>query len=154
MSSRSPDAGLRAAWELLLRRAAGGPVRVEARGTSMLPFARAGDSFTIAPTPSPRVGDILLFEHRGALTVHRLVRITSAGYLLKGDANAHPDGLFPLEALLGRAVALHRAGCPDRDLTRRRERLLARSLALASLGAHRLRRASSAARTLLEWLRA
>lgn len=90
----------------------GVPFRFTAAGCSMTPFIRDGDVITVAPGRI-RFGDTVAFVHPrfGKLTVHRVVRISPDGYLIKGDNVLEPDGTVPRTSLLGRVVRVeHRSG--------------------------------------------
>jgi len=89
----------------------GVPFRFTAPGHSMTPFIRDGDVITVAPGRI-RFGDTVAFvsPHFGKLTVHRVVRISRDGYLIKGDNTVEPDGTVPRASLLGRVVSVeHRS---------------------------------------------
>ncbi len=85
----------------------GVPFRFTATGHSMTPFIREGDVITVAPGRI-RYGDIVAFVRPdgGKLTVHRVVRISHDGYLIKGDNMQAPDGTMPRRSLLGRVVSV------------------------------------------------
>jgi len=85
----------------------GVPFRFTAPGHSMTPFIRDGDVITVAPGRI-RFGDMVAFvsPHSGKLTVHRVVRISRDGYLIKGDNTLEPDGTVPRTSLLGRVVGV------------------------------------------------
>lgn len=85
----------------------GVPFRFTAPGYSMTPFIRDGDVITVAPGPI-RFGDAVAFvnPNSGKLTVHRVVRISRDGYLIKGDNVLEPDGFVPRTSLLGRVVSV------------------------------------------------
>ena len=119
--------------ELLAR---GKPVTVRARGGSMWPALRDGDVLTLRKIPqgldlqgpkyffsSGKITqglDLQALKHRevvavrcgDALVIHRAVRRWGAVVVLRGDACPAPDGAFPLAAVLGRVVAVRRAGRP------------------------------------------
>jgi signal peptidase I len=85
----------------------GVPFRFTAPGHSMTPFIRDGDVITVAPVRI-RFGDVVAFvsPHGGKLTVHRVVRVSRDGYLIKGDNTVEPDGTVPRTSLLGRVVGV------------------------------------------------
>ena len=69
---------------------------------SMTPTISRGDVFFINPLDrNPGVGDIVVFRTGNGWTVHRVVAITSEGYITKGDNNVATDqqgrGLAPVE---------------------------------------------------------
>jgi len=89
--------------------------RFRARGWSMSPFIRDGDVISIAPLgkKDPRVGDVVAFTHpdNDHLILHRLVGIHNSTYLIQGDnLFCSPDGLIPVNALLGKVTKVEREG--------------------------------------------
>lgn len=54
-----------------------------------------------------REGDIITFQKGDSLTTHRIIEITDAGYVTRGDANnaADPD-CVPSAAVIGRVVGV------------------------------------------------
>ncbi len=137
----------RTKWELLARR--GEPVRIAGLGGSMSPFIRSDDAVLLEPFATGRLGlgDVVLLDagERG-LMLHRVVRIAQGRFLIKGDGNPAPDGWFGREAILARAISLERPGRRPRNLRRRRERALARLVALGSPRSAELRRLVSPVR--------
>lgn len=102
-------AGFTVLMEAVLEK--GVPFRFAAPGGSMTPFIRDGDAITVAPGRI-RFGDAVAFvnPHSGKLTVHRVVRVSRDGYLIKGDNALEPDGFVPRASLLGRVVGVeHRS---------------------------------------------
>lgn len=87
------------------------PFRFTAPGFSMSPFIRDGDVITIAPGRL-RYGDVVAFlnSFRDKLTVHRIVHISRAGYLIKGDNAPEPDGRVPRSSIIGRVVRVEHRG--------------------------------------------
>jgi hypothetical protein len=85
--------------------------RFTAPGFSMAPFIRNGDMITIAPKQL-RYGDVVAFVKPccGKLTVHRIIRISGAEYLIKGDNLAEADGLVPASSIIGRVVRVEHLG--------------------------------------------
>lgn len=84
---------------------------LRARGGSMWPFLRDGDVVTLAPLTAPiLLGEVLLARRGDELVLHRAVRLTEGGPVLRGDALPREDGVFPAAQLLGRVVRLRRAG--------------------------------------------
>jgi len=77
-----------------------------ASGISMSPFIRDNEKVIIEPPAGTlRTGDVILFaRENGQLTLHRIVKKTANGYVTRGDANGHHDGIVPHNAVLGRAV--------------------------------------------------
>jgi hypothetical protein len=72
----------------------------------MLPVLWPGDVVEIASCSlqDVRPGEIVLAKRDGRLFLHRLVRPTSNGFLLRGDSMPGIDPQFASEALLGRFV--------------------------------------------------
>jgi Peptidase S24-like len=91
-----------------------GRVTLRVRGSSMLPWVKAGDVAVIrrAGIDDVRCGDVVLFQRESRLFVHRLVEkhgtLRDAQFLAKGDAHPGPDGMIGRELVLGRVVRLHR----------------------------------------------
>jgi len=87
------------------------PFRFAAPGFSMSPFIRDGDMITMVPGRF-RSGDVVAFVNpcRGKLTVHRIVHVSRAGYLLKGDNTPETDGRLPRSNIIGRVVRVEHQG--------------------------------------------
>lgn len=86
----------------------GAPVRIKARGGSMLPFIRDGDVVLVNPAGNSeiRLGDVICYETSpGTLFLHRVVRRRGERFVTKGDALAFTDVVFPGQ-VLGKAVAV------------------------------------------------
>ncbi len=87
-----------------------------ARGGSMTPFIRDGDTITIAPMANrpPRLGEVVAFSHpaeeRSKLVVHRVVGRRETGFIIRGDGNGCDSEIIPSENILGRLVKVERAG--------------------------------------------
>jgi len=89
------------------------PFRFSASGSSMTPFIRDGDAITVEPLPLQfRPGDVVAFVNvlSNQLMVHRIIHVSPAGYLIKGDNNSVPDGLMPASSIIGRVVRVVRRG--------------------------------------------
>ncbi len=91
----------------------GDSLRFRACGNSMLPFIRDGDVLLVSPGLETRPGDVVLCRAGdGRLLAHRVARVHrqshSHSIVLHGDACPWPDGLFPLDNVLGRVVAVER----------------------------------------------
>jgi len=112
--------------DLLLR---SGSFRFHVAGWSMSPALRRGDQLTIAPVSweQLRVGDLLLYHHRGRLVCHRLVAFDGTGparrIITKGDATADYDPPLQPDQVLGKVVHVRRSGWWDETLGRRIDRL-------------------------------
>jgi len=67
-------------------------ILAEGVGSSMLPTIHDGDYLVIDTTPeSIELGDIIVYKHNNELIGHRVIKITSEGYIVKGDNNPAPD---------------------------------------------------------------
>jgi hypothetical protein len=91
---------------------AGQPLRIKARGGSMLPFVRGGDVVIVAPTPpsAVSVGDVICYESPpGRLFLHRMIRRQGDRFLTKGDALRFSESI-DAPAVLGTVVAIERDG--------------------------------------------
>jgi signal peptidase len=88
-------------------------------GISMEPTMHEGD-FVVARRVVPKsltVGEVVSFQQRGRMVVHRIISIDTTGaapvFTTLGDNNEAPDSLVPAEALIGRVVfSLPQAGKP------------------------------------------
>lgn len=96
---------------------AGKSLRFQARGASMAPLVRDGDTLTVEPVTAAQlgVGDVALFGREPeAVVVHRVIRIEAGPqgrrFLMQGDAVAHPDGLIAEGDIHGRVTAVERGG--------------------------------------------
>ncbi|MBI5516564.1 MAG: S26 family signal peptidase [Deltaproteobacteria bacterium] len=104
-------------WVIALLRQ-GQPVTFVVRGASMWPSLRDGARVTVQPCPVAclRPGDLVAFERRGALVVHRVRAVTAEGVRSAGDALPRGDGLVPQSAVLGRAQRVSQPPWRWRDL--------------------------------------
>jgi Peptidase S24-like len=86
--------------------ASGHRARFRAMGDSMYPAIRNGDAVEIAPCELSdiRRGDIVLASIARGLTLHRVVRISPEGVVMRGDNAWRADPPFGSEELLGRVV--------------------------------------------------
>ncbi len=82
------------------------------QGESMVPTLRRGDVVFVLPyvagfSSEPRAGEVIVFERRGEggkpeKVIHRVVKVTSRGFITKGDGNAFEDsGVVRREKLEG-----------------------------------------------------
>lgn len=115
----------------------GKSVRFTARGSSMRPLVRDGDTLLIRPRQSESIGtgDVVLCEmDAGQLLVHRVIRRRAEGdgirFLVQGDQVAGPDGWIPAVRVHGRLEEIERNG-RRLDLTAAAPRLLGFLVALA-----------------------
>jgi signal peptidase I len=103
-----------------------GTVRLELRGTSMLPSLWPGDLLTIQGTAKGAVapGDMVLVMRDSRFFVHRLVekqRIEDRFFwVTKGDSVLRSDPPVAVSELLGRVVGVHRGSrsfVPSREVS-------------------------------------
>jgi hypothetical protein len=90
----------------------GEPLRIKARGSSMLPFVRDGDVALVTPIvpASIAIGDIVCYETTpGRLLLHRVIRRDGERFAMKGDA-LHYTEVVERTQLLGKVVGLERRG--------------------------------------------
>jgi signal peptidase I len=92
-------------------------VQFEARGTSMFPTIKDGESVTVQPTSSRdiRRGDIILYSGSRGVIAHRVVRIhRSRGeapiFILRGDSSDSCDEPVGPARVLGKIVSVRRDG--------------------------------------------
>jgi hypothetical protein len=103
------DRVLDAALELLGERA--GRAVFEVRGRSMRPTLRDGDAvLVVLGDRNLRVGDLAVFRLGGDAVVHRCVGAGGGGFLFRGDGREALDPVVGLPEVLGRVVAVRRAG--------------------------------------------
>ena len=125
---------------------AGNPLRVRARGGSMLPFLRDGDVLLVRPVGGigVRIGDVLCYEPpSGGLCLHRVVARGERGFVTRGDALPYLEDV-PEATVLGVVTARERRGrtvALDTPAARCRARLIV-------LGAAALARCLPLVRTL------
>jgi signal peptidase I len=106
----------------------GAPVRVKARGGSMIPFILDGDVVRIRPPGNSEilVGDVICYEiSPGRLFLHRVIKRHGGQFVTKGDALDFTDLVHPGQ-VLGIAMAIERHGRVRRlDTARWRNRAIA-----------------------------
>lgn len=97
--------------------AQGTPLRFRVTSASMAPLIAPGDEVIVAAAPleTLRPGDLVVAATPGGpFVVHRLVALRREGDVLwlitRGDRSATPDPAWAAEAIIGRAVAVVRAG--------------------------------------------
>jgi signal peptidase I len=101
------------AWLMAATLEKGAHFRFTAPGFSMSPFIRDGAVLTIAPAPVRiRLGEVVAFvrPYCGKLVVHRVVGISRAGYLIKGDNAPEPDACVIRASIIGRVVSVEHSG--------------------------------------------
>jgi len=97
------------ASELLSR---GAPLRIKARGGSMIPFILDGDVVLVGPVGNSEilVGDVICYEiSLGRLFLHRVIKRDGERFVTKGDALDFSDLISPGQ-VLGKVVAIERRG--------------------------------------------
>jgi hypothetical protein len=93
--------------------ARGVPLRFEARGSSMSPFIRDGDTVTIAPLCARRArfGEVVAFAGpAGGLVVHRVTARRPGCYEIRGDRLRGPRDIVPVTRVLGAVTRVERHG--------------------------------------------
>ncbi|MCP4117798.1 MAG: hypothetical protein GY737_20850 [Desulfobacteraceae bacterium] len=86
-------------------------ITFKAKGNSMLPFIKDGDTIKIAPyiENTPEVGDIVAYidSNTRKLVVHRLIQLSEEQFIAKGDNCLHRDGPQFTTDILGYVVNIH-----------------------------------------------
>lgn len=110
--------------------ALGTPLRFRVTSESMAPLLLPGDEVIVAAAPPEtlRPGDVIVAAAPGRpFVVHRLVALRREGdgfwLVTRGDRSGTPDPAWTAEAIVGRVVAVVRAG-QMLDLRRGRGRVL------------------------------
>ena len=99
--------------ELLLgMKERGVPLRTTVRGFSMYPFIKDKDVLTIAPLGDRqlRLGEVVAFRQTetGRLAIHRILKKTGTGWLVRGDNCPVSDGVVSPEKIIGRVIRIER----------------------------------------------
>src|SRR5882672_9929166 len=93
--------------------ASGHQIRFQARGRSMLPLIRDGESLRVESVPPRRlrVGDIVVAKTPRGLRAHRLIfkDIKRDCFLTRGDAGSESDPPISSQHIIGRVVLSTRA---------------------------------------------
>jgi len=89
--------------------ASGARLRARVVGSSMWPTLRHGEVVVLVDG-APRPGEVVAIEAGGRLVVHRLLRVESDRWILRGDANLRADAPVSRDALLGRVERVERGG--------------------------------------------
>jgi signal peptidase I len=93
--------------------AAGEPVSMVLRGSSMFPFITDGSLAFIEPLPQsfcPKLGAIVLVQLPRGLALHRVIRADKDEVLIKGDWNLTPDSLARQNEIIGVCSLILRKG--------------------------------------------
>ncbi len=72
-------------------------------GASMYPMLREDHDVVMIrkKTTPPRINDVVLYDHGGTLTLHRVRKVLPQGYLIRGDNSYTDHKNVPEEAILG-----------------------------------------------------
>jgi len=150
-SESPPDVFSDVSAELLRR---GARVRFRATGRSMQPTILEGEAITVEPVAPAAItrGDILLYRWERGVIAHRVIRIErtndgtvtqpsvlspQSSFILRGDASASSDTPIQAEQVIGKVIAVERAGRRI-DLAGRRAKLKRTCRVWASRLVHRL----------------
>lgn len=103
--------------------AQGGTITFMAKGASMWPHIRDGDTVTVASvagnTERPALGTVIVyFSPSGKLAMHRVTGSSGNKLKVRGDAYSGWAERVPLDRVLGRAVIVER-NSRQKDLTNR-----------------------------------
>ncbi|HNS52374.1 MAG TPA: S24/S26 family peptidase [Anaerolineae bacterium] len=92
-------------------------VRFRAKGDSMAPLVRHGDTLSVEPLPrgAARAGDVVLFRSQiGYTLAHRVIgqcrQEGSLRFTIQGDNLQRADGVIPPERIYGKVVSVERGG--------------------------------------------
>ena len=95
----------------------GRTLRFTAKGGSMDPLIRDGDTLFLAPADLSRIkfGDVVFFVNgEGMPLIHRVIKTQKRGkerwLLIRGDRGNRVDGYFPPVEVFGQVIAIERAG--------------------------------------------
>ncbi|MBP7102846.1 MAG: S24/S26 family peptidase [Bacteroidales bacterium] len=79
-------------------------VQLRVKGNSMLPFIREGDSIILIPyNPSClKIGDVVLFNHKKEVRLHRIIHKNGSSLILQGDGNINAKELIDLLDVIGK----------------------------------------------------
>jgi len=96
---------------------AGGSLRLQALGNSMLPAIWPGDVLCIEGKSGGTVpGDIVLVARDGRFFIHRLMEKSESGWIMRGDSLPQNDPPVEEIQVLGKVSTIHRNGravCPN-----------------------------------------
>lgn len=111
-------------------------LRLQAKGGSMHPFIQSGDWVHVQLCSGAQAdicrGDIILFRKDNGLFLHRVLRSSPGGFLVKGDMSSGPDGIIRPGDVIGRATAVEH-GVHLIDLTSAMSRSLSVLIAATSV---------------------
>jgi signal peptidase I len=97
---------------------AGGNLRLQALGNSMLPAIWPGDVLCIEHRAGDEIvpGDIVLVARDGRFFIHRLMEKCESGWITRGDSLLQNDPPVEEIQVLGKVSTIHRKGravCPN-----------------------------------------
>ena len=97
---------------------AGGTLRLQALGNSMLPAIWPGDVLCIERSAGDEIvpGDIVLVAGDGRFFIHRLMEKHESGWITRGDSLPQNDPPVEEVQVLGKVSTIHRKGravCPN-----------------------------------------
>jgi hypothetical protein len=135
----SADATIDFVLELIARE---GGAWVEAASHSMSPLIRPGDGLRLSALDplAARPGMIVAYRRGDTLVVHRLLTVTPAGFVTKGDALTDADAPIAAAVLVGRVAGIRSPEGRLLDLERAPWPWISRALAFIARtsGARRL----------------
>ena len=92
----------------------GVPISFCAKGFSMSPFIRDCDVITVSPLHDrlPKIGDVVAFRCTSTdrLITHRVIGRKGNYYHMQGDSVPMPDGIVPIDNIVGLVTKLERDG--------------------------------------------
>lgn len=78
--------------EIMRKQLEAGVLKLNLKGTSMLPAYKQGDSVYITkPSGEIKINDIVLFHDGGEMILHRVVQVIGNYIITKGDHNSYLD---------------------------------------------------------------
>ena len=126
--------------------ARGEELRLTVTSGSMAPLLRPGDSVLVEPiTTELKLGEIVVLRHNNEWITHRVLRIEAQRCQTYGDNARSVDEPITLDAVVGRVVAIERAG---RTLDLRQGRWPVVNRALSWAGRNKLRVLNAGRQTL------
>jgi phage repressor protein C with HTH and peptisase S24 domain len=90
----------------------GHAVQFQARGDSMDPVIRDGDSLHVEPCDAIRRGDVVLVLAERGLTAHRVIALRGDLVITRGDNAPAEDDAVSRERVLGKVTRVVREGRP------------------------------------------
>ena len=88
---------------------AGKEVKITAKGNSMLPFIRTGDSVVLCKAHRLHTGMVVLVEpSEGVFILHRIVKLNDNDMVLYGDGNIGTKELVPYTSVVAVVKSVYR----------------------------------------------